>query len=402
MPAALCQSGVVATLEPFRGFRYDPDGRDGLDRVIAPPYDVVGPEARALLAARSPFNAVHVELPEPDVATGADRYVAAAAKLRDWTASGALVREGAPALYPYRTTTPDGRSSLGVIGALHIGPDVLPHEQTLPKPRSDRLDLQRATSANLSPIWALSLTLGLTDRFTPDGPPAADVTDDDGVRHQLWVVTDPAVLAAVRAGVARSPLVIADGHHRYETAANYRRERRAAGDDRPGPYDAVMALVVELAEEQLSVGAIHRVVHGLPEGTDLRGALAEHFDLVPAGPLDEATVGSLARSGNGALLTPEGAWRLDRKGTEPAELDAALVDRSLEGAGAAECSYEGSWPAVVTALERGDADAAVLLRPVTVSQIAEWAAAGRRMPPKTTYFTPKPRSGLLYRLLDGS
>lgn len=387
-----------------------------LDRLIAPPYDVVGPDERVRLAARSPYNAVHLELPEPDPATGADRYAAAASLLRTWVGSGVLAADASPALYPYRTLTPDGRASTGVLGALAIGDDVLPHEETLPKPRGDRLDLLRATAANLSPIWTLSPTRGLTDLFAPEGPPAADVVDDDGVRHQLWVVTDPAVADAVRRAVAESPLVLADGHHRYETAGAYRAEARAAHGDRPGPYDAVMALVVELTEDQLAVGPIHRLVAGLPGPPDVPAAFGRWFEPVPAGPLGEETVAPLARSQEPAVLTGDGVWRLVRRDGEQAAggaaaggaaaggpgetvLDAALVDRALDTLPGAERYYDADWRDVLAAVLGGKAQAGILLRPVTVRQIAEWAASGRRMPPKTTFFTPKPRSGLVYRLL---
>lgn len=394
----------VARLEPFRGVRY---AGQPLEQLVAPPYDVVGPAERARLAARSPYNAVHLELPEPDPATGADRYAAAASLLRTWVGAGVLVADTSPALYPYRTVTPDGRTSTGVMGALGIGDDVLPHEATLPKARSDRLDLLRATAANLSPIWALSLTKELTALFAPQGPPLANVVDDDGVRHQLWAVTDPATIGAVGDAVAASPLVLADGHHRYETAKTYRAEARAAHGDRPGPYDAVMALVVELSADQLAVGPIHRLVGGLATPPDVPAAFGPLFEVVPAGPLDEQTVEPLARARSLAVLTADGVWRLDRRADGgplgaaggAGTLDAEAVDRALDRLPGTERSYDADWRAVLAAVRSGEAGAGVLLRPVTVDQIAEHAAARRRMPPKTTFFTPKPRSGLVYRLL---
>ena len=202
-----------------------------------------------------------------------------------------------------------GRATTGVIGALGLAEpgaesDILPHEQTLPKPKSDRLDLLRATRANLSPIWGLSMAPGVTATFDPtDDDPVADAYDDDGVRHQLWVLSDPDAVAAVGEAVARAPVVLADGHHRYETARAYQAECRAANGGRPGPHDLVMALVVELAEDQLTVGAIQRTVSGLPEGFDLVGALGEWFDVVRAGNADERTLGALADANSLALVT---------------------------------------------------------------------------------------------------
>jgi uncharacterized protein (DUF1015 family) len=392
----------VARFEPFPGVRYAAPGVS-LGQVIAPPYDVVGPSERTRLASRSPYNAIHLELPEPDLASGRDRYQVAAELLDEWLERRVLVPDPAPAVYPYRMTSPEGFSTTGVIGALGIGEDVLPHEKTLPKPRSDRLDLLRATGANLSPIWGLSLTSGLTATFAPQGPPVADVYDDDGVRHQLWVLDDPGALAAVTQAVGASPVVIADGHHRYETAATFRSEARAANGDRPGDYDAVMALVVELADDQLHVGAIHRLVAGLGPQAAF-DALGRWFDAVHAGPASERVVGALADSGSIALVTPSDAWMLTVR-DEAAEdagtdLVAGLADLAIASVPVASVSYAATWREALEVLSGGEADAAVLLQPVTVAQISEWAAQRRRMPPKTTYFSPKPRTGMVMRLLS--
>ena len=260
--------------EPFQGLRYRPDVAP-LAQVIAPPYDVISPTERAHLASRHRANAVLVELPEADLSGRRDRYVVAADLFARWQAKGLLVADPVPSLYPYRMTDTAGRVTTGVIGALGLAEpgaesDILPHEQTLPKPKSDRLDLLRATRANLSPIWGLSMAKGVTATFDPtDDDPVADVVDDDGVRHQLWVLSDADTVAAVATALAAAPVVLADGHHRYETARAYQAEQREAHGGAPGPYDLVMALVVELAEDQLTVGAIHRTVSGLPEDFDL-------------------------------------------------------------------------------------------------------------------------------------
>ena len=156
---------------PFAGLRYDTTRVD-LDKVVAPPYDVVGPEERAELVARHSANAILVELPEPDPRTGLDRYRAAAARLAEWVDEGILVRDPTPVFYPYRMTDTDGSVTLGVLGVLGLDDEsratTLPHEETLPKAKSDRLDLLAATRVNLSPIWGLSLASGLTDLLVPD------------------------------------------------------------------------------------------------------------------------------------------------------------------------------------------------------------------------------------------
>ncbi|MGH9090248.1 MAG: DUF1015 family protein [Acidimicrobiales bacterium] len=383
--------------EPFRGLRYRP-GAVRLNQVVAPPYDVVGPAQRSTLAARSPYNAIRVELPEADLHRGLDRYRVAAELLAAWTARSVLVADPAPALYPYRMTSPEGRTSTGVIGALEVGADdVLPHEQTMPKPRSDRLDLLRATGANLSPIWGLSPAAGLSATFAPSGPPAGDAYDDDGVRHQIWVLDHPDAVDEVARAVAGAPVVVADGHHRYETARAYREE---AG---PGPADLVMALVVELTEEQLTVGAIHRAVAGLPPGTDVPATAGRWFDALRAGPATGRVVSALGGSGSLALVTPEGAWLLTPRPeayeAAGSDLDSSLVDLVLAELPPHEATHRHSWEEAWSAVEGGEAQAAFLLRPASVAQIAEWAAARRRMPPKTTYFSPKPRTGMVFRQL---
>jgi uncharacterized protein (DUF1015 family) len=305
-------------------------------------------------------------------------------------------------------TTPDGQTSTGVIGALGLAlpgqeSDILPHEETMPKPKSDRLDLLRATRTNLSPIWGLSLTSGLTALFDPTDPPAADGYDDDGVRHQLWVLDDPAAVRRVTEAVSSSPVVIADGHHRYETALAYQRERRAANGDRAGDHDLVMALVVELSPDQLLVGAIHRTVSGLPEGFDVAEGLSKWFDVVRAGPADERTVEALGEARSLSLITATDAYLLtphdDAAETAGSDLDSAMVALALRDLPEHQAVHVHSYQEAAEAVASGEAQAALLLRPVTVEQINEWAGLRRRMPPKTTYFWPKPRTGMVFRTL---
>ncbi len=393
---------------PFRGLRYRPEVAP-IAQVIAPPYDVISSTQRAHLASRHRANAVLVELPEADLTVGRDRYAVATDLFLQWQTDGVLVAD-APSLYPYRMTDTSGRTTTGVIGALGLAEpgeesDILPHEQTLPKPKSDRLDLLRATRANLSPIWGLSMAAGVTATFDPtDDEPVADAYDDDGVRHQLWVLSDPDIVAAVSAAIGRAPVVLADGHHRYETARTYQAQVREANGDQPGPHDFVMALVVELAEDQLTVGAIHRTISGLPDGFDLVGALAPWFDVVRAGAADTRTLGALSDSGSLAMVTDGQAYLLlphAELSEEPGnDLDSNLIATVLSNLPAHEVMHRHSVQEAMAALGSGEGQAAFILRPVTVKQIDEWANERRRMPPKTTYFSPKPRTGMVFRSLD--
>jgi uncharacterized protein (DUF1015 family) len=392
----------VPRFEPFAGLRYD--SVVPLDAVVAPPYDVVGPEERAELAGRHSANAIHLELPVDEPAAGLDRYHHAAALLRRWIDDGTLLEDAAPVFYAYRMTAPGGERTTGVIGSLGcepIGGDVLPHEQTIPKDRSDRLDLLRATHANLSPIWGLSLTEGLSSLYQQVDPPDAQATDDEGVVHELWIIDDPGAIEAVSMGVGSSPIVVADGHHRYETALTYQAERRAQREGASGDYDFVMALVVELAPEQLRVRPIHRIVTGVPEGYDLVEAFSRWFDAVHAGPTEEHVVEAVAESQALALVTSSGVWLLtpreDTYQEADSDLDSSVVAMALERVPGVTVQHHHDWRTVVSIVVAGGADAAVLLRPVTVGQIADWAHARRRMPPKSSYFHPKPRTGMVFR-----
>jgi uncharacterized protein (DUF1015 family) len=399
--------------EPFTGVRYDV-ARVDLSAVIAPPYDVIDPGERARLVGRHSANAARVELPEPDHRAGLDRYAAAAAQLERWLSEGIVARDGTPSFYVYRMTSPGGHATTGVIGALGIDDasagEILPHEQTLVKPRSDRLDLLRATRTNLSPIWGLSLSSGLRDTFAASGAPDARALDDDGISHELWVVDKPDPIASIRKAVETSPVVLADGHHRYETARTYRAEIATPGAPRSpsGGYgaDLVMAYIVELAEGQLEVGPIHRGLSGLPDGLDLVDAFSSWFDVTRAGEFDERTVGALGESEALALVMPSGAWLLSPKdGTSEAAgagLDSSMVALVIAELPDHELEFYNSWQEGVQAVAAERAQAVVLLRPVTVAQISEWAHAGRRMPPKSTYFYPKPRTGMVFRPLDAS
>jgi uncharacterized protein (DUF1015 family) len=405
----VCQSGEVPRFEPFQGLRYRPEVAP-VAQVIAPPYDVISPTERAHLASRHRANAVLVELPEADLSGRRDRYTVATELFTRWQAKGIIVADPVPSLYPYRMTDTSGRATTGVIGALGLAEpggenDILPHEQTLPKPKSDRLDLLRATRANLSPIWGLSMAAGITATFDPtDDDPVADVFDDDGVRHQLWVLNDADTMAAVGTAMAAAPVVLADGHHRYETARAYQAECRQANGGAPGSYDFVMALVVELSEDQLTVGAIHRTVSGLPDDFDLVGALAPWFDVVRAGAADDRTLGALADSSSLTLVTGGQAYLLlahaEVQEQEGNDLDSNLIATALADFPPHEVMHRHSVAEALEALRGGEGQAAFLLRPVTVKQIDEWANERRRMPPKTTFFSPKPRTGMVFRSLD--
>jgi len=304
----------VPGFEPFAGIRYD-DEKVALDRVVAPPYDVISPDDRHRLEERSPYNVVHIDLSRDEAER--DRYAAAGCRFDEWLAANVLVNDPEPAFYVYRMGYHDAdgrpRQTSGVIGALELSVpgegDVLPHERTMPKPKDDRLNVLRACRANLSPIWVLSLAEGLSALCELPGPPDARCTDDEGVHHRLWRITQPGIVSAMADAVRSAPVVIADGHHRYETALAYRDERRAASAG-PGAHDQIMAFAVELAEEQLSIRPIHRLLSGLDPGVDLLEELSRAFEPFDAGPPTESLPARMADAGALALVLPEQAWLL--------------------------------------------------------------------------------------------
>jgi uncharacterized protein (DUF1015 family) len=396
----------MANFQPFAGVRYDLDRVDLAD-VVAPPYDVIDAAGRARLEGRSPYNAVRVEL--ADEQEGEGRYEAVHRRFDGWLAEGILRRDPEPGFYVYRMGWHDdaGRphQTTGVLGALELStPDVgqvLPHERTMGKPKEDRLSLLRATRANLSGVWTLSLAPGLSDLLDVSQPPLARCTDEDGVHHRLWRITQPAALTAITEAVGSAPVVIADGHHRYETALAYRDERAAAAGGARGDYDLLMALVVELSEEQLQVRPIHRLLRGLPDGFDLGGALASFFDVVDAGSADgrQLTVRMAGDGGLGLIEADRASVLVPRNGTGT-DPDAARLDTALASLPNHDLGFHHAPETVTDMVRSGDAQAAVLLRPVPLDQIADAARAGRRMPEKTTFFAPKPRTGLVFRRLD--
>ncbi len=398
--------------EPFAGVRYDLT-RFALTDVTAPPYDVLSEADRVALCARSDHNAVCIDLPAER--KGTDRYVEAGAQLNRWRAEGALVTDVQPALTIYRMDFTDdlGRpaATLGVIGALELSRPgegaVLPHEHTTAKARSDRLDLLRGTRANLSAVWALSLANGLSDLLTRDDQPMARWTDDESVQHSVWRVDAPDRMKAIASLIGGAPVVIADGHHRYETCLAYRDERRLT-DGPGGPADSTMCFVVELVEDQLTVRPIHRLLSDLPDGTDLRAAL-QAGGLVPAGELDIAarSDGEVAelmqQRGALVLVEPDRATLLrpDAKAfVGVADLDSARLAEASQHLPLHSIAYQHGADLVAKAVASGEAQAGVLLRPATVAQIAANADAEERMPPKTTFFHPKPKTGIVFRDLD--
>jgi len=433
----------VPDIRPFRALRFDPEVVGDHNAVVAPPYDVIGPDLRQALVTRHPRNAVRLDLPVSEAGEDPDeKYRRAARELAAWRSDGTLRKDPRPSLYVLEQVytvpgTAIERTQRGFFARLRLEPfgpgsGVLPHERTLSGPKEDRYRLLRATGTNTSPVVTLyedaageaGAQLASVAARTPD----IDVTDDDGTRHRLWAVPDDGEpdgpVGTLSRVAGANPIAIADGHHRYETAIRYRDERRMTRSCEPDPpFDFVFTLLLATTGEALTVLPTHRVVRGL--GADglatLEGRLSELFEVVPA-TVDAviaryAAAGSLAGGdGRMGLVTRAGAFELSARrdrfepltsgGTAVRALDVTLLGAALEqlagidaaaAAGGGRLTYTKSAAeaaALVTAGTDG-ADAAFLLEPTPVASILSVARAGDVMPQKSTYFYPKALTGLL-------
>ena len=392
--------------EPFRAHRFSVAIPGDIGPLTSPPYDVFDESTRDDLAAGHRHNIVHVDYPvERD---GDERYAKCAETLRAWVRDGVVERDSSASfsLYRMRFTDESGahRETVGVIGALEVVDEgaggVLPHERTIPKAKTDRLDLTRATSCNLSPVWGLSLTPGLSGLLAEPAEMVAHVVDPDGVEHTLERVTDPARLEAISRAVSSHPVLIADGHHRYAISRTYRDEQRAAGS--AGDAELTMTYVAELVSEQLSIAAIHRLVTG-HEAAEVLSRIGGYYDTRDAGKVTPATLrkmdetGALClvdRDGNGTYLLPRETEFEGIRNLDSARLEHALGDLI------SSVTYQHGVNDVLARLSAGEASCAILIRPVSLEEIRRTADTGELMPPKSTFFTPKLLTGLVWRPLD--
>ena len=404
------------SLAAFRALR--PQGvSDRLATLLCPPYDVISPEQKTELLRVDPDNAVGVILPEPTP----EGYRHAADELKRRVHDGAYAVDDNPALYVYELSDGSGHTTRGLVGAVELRDPadgvILPHENTMAGPVADRLELMTATDSDLEPIYLVYDGGGPASevvRTIDTATPLAQTTTPDGVTHRLWSVTDPATLAEVSADLGTRRALIADGHHRYATYRERQRLRSEAGGT--GPWDRGMALLVDSTDYGPQVHAIHRVIPGLSlENAATRAdttARTESVALATALEQASSTRGFavIVSDGRSAVLIsdPDGALQAaaERENDVPAltELDVTVLHRGLiEGVWGLTDDVEtvGYAHSVDEALAAAQAAAgiAVLLRPTPVAAVTAVAAAGARMPRKSTLFTPKPASGLLIRRL---
>ena len=393
---------------PFRALRYAP-GTD-LAAVTAPPYDVLSAAEIDRLGCRSEDNIVHVDDPvEVPGEEGSARYERAAATLDGWIHEGVLVQDEVESFTIYRMSFVDDRGrdrelSL-VFGALEVVDEgaggVLAHERTTAKDSTDRLDLTRATHANLSPVWGLSLGSGLTEQLSEPGELVGVVTVG-GVEHRVERVSDPMRIAGIRSAVEPAEVLIADGHHRYAVGRAFRDEVRRVTGRTDTEAELTLACVGELIPDQLSIEAIHRLYAG---GThaQLRDRLADWFEISSAPMPSRAMLADLEERGRLALIGPSGEaeWLVPKPGAfdDVRALDGTWLETALAGSDIS-VDYRHGVDAVVEAVVTGEAHSAVLIRPTSIDEIERTGHERMLMPPKSTFFTPKLLTGLVVRALD--
>jgi uncharacterized protein (DUF1015 family) len=441
----------MARIYPFRAWRYNPSAVR-LDDVVTQPYDKISPAMQQAYYQRSPYNLVRIILGLPelfDAERGESVYTRASRDFTAWREQGVLVQEKDPAIFAYsqRFRVPGSdvikeRRGFIALGKLHDYAEqvVFRHEQTLSKPKSDRLNLLNATHAHFGQIFMLySDPAGSVEKilYDGDGPAEAEVTDEYGVLHRLWRVTDPAAIRLLITAMADKKLIIADGHHRYETALNYSKQHGAAAPakaehpatDLPQPAfpeAAVMMTFVNMDSDGLVILPTHRVVHSLTgfDPTAFAHAAEEFFTVEHLPPSEAAGYMEILGRQQGTAfvaVTSAGAFLL-RSRTEPIEaalaglperqrrldlshLHSIVLDRLL-GLDAEKVReqtnlrYLRDAEEAVEQVRRGEADVTFLTNPVSMEQLREVAFAGDVMPQKSTDFFPKLLSGLTIYALD--
>ena len=434
----------MADILPFRALRYDLR-QVSASQVVTQPYDKITPAMQERYYAVSPYNLVRIILGrrEPTDNTAENVYIRAAAFGRDWRAQGILRQDSSPSVYAYSQafTAPSGRSferrgfiALGRVED-YSAKVVFRHEQTLAKPKADRLDLLRATRVHYEQLFLLYEDSGEIDSFLASGAPATptiDVADEYGVAHRVWQISDPGIVSSVQGKMRDKKLVIADGHHRYETALNYRDECRAAvgkGAGDQAPPEFVMMTFVNMNDPGLLVLPTHRVVHSLNSFSvdDFQNSSRAFFDVEdvdPALDADRATalLRDRGRAGTALLaVTAKHALLLHSSKAAGSKFLSGLSSRqqSLDVVQLHKCLLEGvlklseesirnqqnisylrEASEALAQVRKGVANVAFLMNPCPVQQVRDVAFAGEVMPQKSTDFYPKLLSGLTAYALD--
>ena len=437
----------MAEIRPFRALRFTPEAGN-IEELTCPPYDIISEPQRLAYLARNEHNIVRLELPRD----GDDPYRQAGETLREWLRDGILRQDDVPALYVYEIEfSVDGpsdisgmsggdRSVMGLVGLVKLEEFekgiVLPHEETLSKAKADRFNLMKATGCNFSDIYALYMDDGGEEepldilKLVSREQPVTEMTDEAGLVHRLWAINDSGVIASIQRHLADTKLYIADGHHRYETALHYRDSLREQGVPEGTAAEYVMMMMVEMSHPGLCVFPTHRLVRGLSsfDAAALEEACGAYFDRlsgVDVSSLDEA-LEQAYRDGRHAfgfytggdtftLLTLRDPGVMDdllpRLSAASRTLDVTilhtLVLERLLGidrenmANQVNLTYTREVREAIDGVKAGQYQCAFLLNPTRVTEIRDVAAAGEKMPQKSTYFYPKLITGLTMNRLNG-
>ena len=424
----------MTVVRPFRAVRYDP-ARVDLSRVIVPPYDVIAGDERGSFFDRDPHNAIRFELTRDVAAEATADYADIREHLDAWRGSGVLVQDERPGLYVMRQRfrAPDGRTleRVGFFAELALAEYdegvVLPHENTLAGPKQDRLRLLRAARANLSSVFLLyedrENTLEKVLAGALEHSVLGEAVDDAGVAYTLAAVREPRSIEAVRSFLATRPVVIADGHHRYETALEYRRECREQGrDDGPGAAGSTLAYFANAYASGSLLLPIHRVVRRgrAPDAAGYAARLPGWKQETVEVAADGADVPELLekhlapRAGHPAFAADDGSGILRifyRDAPLGDELMVRILERDVLGRvfGLDESdiregavSFPKSSPRAAEAVRNGDGVVALYLNPLVPDDVFRVTRAGERMPQKSTFFSPKVPTGLVFRVYEGS
>jgi len=404
---------------PFRGIYYNHDRVSG--EVVAPPYDVISPEMRESLYAQSPYNIVRIDfgMENPGDSEEDNRYTRARDFLTIWRDKGILVRSETPCYYAYRMTfeTRDGQKSLtgfyGLTRLVELGEGVYPHEATHSKPKKDRLSLMSEAEANTSSIYSLyrsgnsSAIRDILNQAT-SGVPYLESKDPDGTLHSFWIIDDSKHVPLMQKALSNVDVFIADGHHRYETALEYKRIKNEE-DGKPGsmaPHDYVLMFLADIEDPELIALPTHRLV--TVDTETIIEKLSGHFEITEIGMDDdilasienmEHTFGMYA-GGRKYILRCRGC-KLDDVEPELKDLDVVVLHRLIFGKllQVGNWGYEMDYGTSLSMVENGEYDAAFFLNPTAVGDVERVATAGLRMPPKSTYFYPKVQTGFVINTL---
>ena len=398
----------MAEIEPFRGIRYSEEAVGDFAKVIAPPYDVISPQQREELYARSPFNAVRIELPEGE---GKQRYANAKETYSKWLRDKVLMRDDEPSIYPYYQDFEfEGQryTRKGFVANVKVEDFdkkiVLPHEQTFRKHKEDRLALTIACNSNLSQIFCVYPDASGEIEEDIDkniGKPLVDVTFEEGIRNTLWKISDPEIIQRIKSLLEDKSILIADGHHRYETSINFRdlKRKETGGNSGSMPWDYVMTYLSRGEGQGLIINPTHRMAKKV--GENLVDSLREDFEVERIAPEDSLDLGldqiSVVTKDPGTTLrlTPKGTHEKDYENLAVIILHSRVFGKLIEE-DKADVRYSKFPEEVFENVHNGGFEAGFLLPKLKSEDIFKVVLDGTKMPHKTTYFYPKILSGLVF------